>query len=399
VEQSGEDKTSTKGSAVWEEAYSATSAQEMKNEGIEMRETKKQRGLFEKEPGSGVWWIRYAVSGGRIRREKVGNRGAALKLYQKRKTQVLQGEKLPETFRKRPVWFSELVSDVLEYSKANKISFHQDELNAKKLLMAFADRPAESITPQDIERFLAGRDIKPATQNRYRALLSLIYRKGIENGKVKLNQAKLVKRRTENNTKVRYLLVEEEDRLRAVVLDRWPHHLQELEISLHTGMRLSEQYNLQWSWIDFSTRVLTIPRSKHGELRHVPLNDAAVNALQAARSQSNGSLYVFLNRFGERLCTPRKWFEDAVAAARVPNYTWHTNRHTFASWLVMAGVDLRTVQELLGHKSITTTMRYAHLAPTHQLAAVQRLCPMTDAQVSAGLQKRPTDTATSTSVI
>jgi integrase len=84
---------------------------------------------------------------------------------------------------------------------------------------------------------------------------------------------------------------------------------------------------------------------------------------------------------------------------RIPNYTWHTNRHTFASRLVMAGVDLCTVQELLGHKSITTTMRYAHLAPIHQLAAVQRLCPVTDAQVPVSLQKRPTDTTTSTAAI
>jgi site-specific recombinase XerD len=167
-------------------------------------------------------------------------------------------------------------------------------------------------------------------------------------------------------------------------------------MSLNTGMRLSEQYNLQWSWIDFGTRVLTIPRSKHGELRHVPLNDAAVNSLQAARALSNGSPYVFLNHFGERLCTPRKWFEDAVATARIANYTWHTNRHTFASRLVMAGVDLRTVQELLGHKSITTTMRYAHLAPTHQLAAVQRLCAVTEAWGLAAVQKGPTDTTTDT---
>ena len=253
--------------------------------------------------------------------------------------------------------------------------------------------------PQDIERFLAGRKIKAATQNRYRALLSLIYRKGIENGKVKINPAKLVKRQTENNTKVRYLLAEEEDRLRDVILDRWPHHIPELEISLHTGMRLSEQYNLQWAWIDFGTRVLTIPRSKHGELRYIPLNDTSINALQATRSQSNASPYVFLNQMGGRLCTPRKWFEDAVDAARIPNYTWHTNRHTFASRLVMAGVDLRTVQELLGHKSITTTMRYAHLAPIHQLAAVQRLCPAADAQLYLSLQKRPTDTTTSTTAI
>jgi hypothetical protein len=114
------------------------------------------KGVFEKLPGSKIYWIRYADATGRIRREKAGSKGAAIKLYQKRKTQVLQGEKLPETFRKRPALFSELVADVLEYSRANKISFHQDELNAAKLLDAFEDRPAENITPQDIERFLAG---------------------------------------------------------------------------------------------------------------------------------------------------------------------------------------------------------------------------------------------------
>src|SRR5215469_9353850 len=72
--------------------------------------------------------------------------------------------------------------------------------------------------------------------------------------RISINPAKLVKRQTENNSKVRYSLVEEEDRLRGVILERCPHHLPELEISLHTGMRLSEQYNLQWGWIDFGRR-------------------------------------------------------------------------------------------------------------------------------------------------
>jgi site-specific recombinase XerD len=166
-----------------------------------------------------------------------------------------------------------------------------------------------------------------------------------------------------------------------LVLEHCPRHLPELEVSLHTGMRLAEHYHLQWSWIDFHTRVLIVPRGKHGELRHILLNDSAVNALHAARAQAGGSPYVILNRYGERLCGPRIWFDEVISAAGIPDYTWHTNRHTFASRLVMAGVDLRTVQELLGHKSITTTLRYAHLAPTHQLAAVQRLCAVSAAQV------------------
>ncbi len=91
-----------------------------------------------------------------------------------------------------------------------------------------------------------------------------------------------------------------------------------------------------------------------------------------------------------RLVSPREWFDPTVREARVPEFTWHCLRHTFASRLVMAGVDLRTVQELMGHKTIQMTVRYAHLAPKHQLAAVQRLCD------TGTVQNRPSDTRTDT---
>jgi site-specific recombinase XerD len=64
-----------------------------------------------------------------------------------------------------------------------------------------------------------------------------------------------------------------------------------------------------------------------------------------------------------------------VRRAGIDNLHWHDLRHTFASRLVMGGVDLRTVQELLGHKPILMTMRYAHLSRDHKLGAVERLDP------------------------
>src|SRR5438128_12272469 len=76
---------------------------------------KKTRGVYEKMPGSDVYWIRYADASGRIRREKVGPKSAALKLYHKRKTEVLQGKKLPETLRNRAVLFTEIADDAVEY--------------------------------------------------------------------------------------------------------------------------------------------------------------------------------------------------------------------------------------------------------------------------------------------
>ena len=79
---------------------------------------------------------------------------------------------------------------------------------------------------------------------------------------------------------------------------------------------------------------------------------------------------------------PDEWFPEACQQANVLNFTWHCFRHTFASRLVMKGVDLRTVQELMGHKSILTTMRYAHLTPGHQAAAVELLVAPTDTRAS-----------------
>lgn len=340
-------------------------------------EERKLRGIYEREPGSHIWWIRYADAMGRIRREKAGTKGAAIKLYQKRKTEVLQGKKLPENLRAPMVGFAELAKDALAYSKAHKRSHGDDVIRMEKLLSSFRGRSAESITPRELERFLAENgeenDWAPATINRYRALLSLVYRLGIESGKVKENPARLVKHRQENNARVRWLSNEEEVRLRTYIQNTCPEHIPELDLALHTGMRLGEMYSLTWENVNMSRKVLTIPRSKNGQTRHVPLNAAALYALAALRKRGDGTGPVVRNLDGEPLAGPRYWFEPALPKSKIRRFSWHCLRHTFASRLVMAGVDLRTVQELMGHKSIEMTVRYSHLAPKHTLAAVERL--------------------------
>jgi hypothetical protein len=105
----------------------------------------------------------------------------------------------------------------------------------------------------------------------------------------------------------------------------------------------------------------------------VPLNAVALSAFKELKARTPKSPWVFLNKNGEKLRGSRDWFEPTVEAAGVKEYTWHCNRHTFASRLVMAGVDLRTVAQLMGHRTIQMTMRYAHLAPDHQQNAVERL--------------------------
>ncbi len=295
------------------------------------------------------------------------------------------------------VTFAELAQDALSYSKTNKGSYRQDVYRMKALLGWLGNGPADSITPQDIERWLLAQaeehSWKPATVNRYKALLSLVFRLAMENGKTRSNPARLVRRRREDNARIRFLSVEEEQRLYAVVREEFPEHIAELDVALNTGTRSSEQYRLTWECVDFGRRILTIRCSKNGEMRHIPMNRAVANALQPALARSTGTGPVFVSQRGDRpLQKSRHWFERAVAKAKLNGFTWHCLRHTFASRLVMAGVDLRSVHQRMGPKTIQMTVRYAHLAPEHQLAAVERLCE------TRGALEEATDTKTSTSV-
>jgi integrase len=361
----------------------------------------KHRGVYERELGSGVWWIHYFDAEGRRRREKVGRRSDAVALYMKRKADALAGKKLPERLRQKAVMFNELADDALEYAKAHKLSWEDDEIRLKKIRETFGTRTAESITPQDIERWFLAQNTdrekkwKPATFNRYKALFSLVYKLGVNNGKVKSNPARLVQGRRENNARDRYLLPEEEDKLRAVIEKNCPERMPELDIAINTGMRRAEQYTADWTWVDFENRMLTVPRSKHGEKRRVYLNDVAVGALRTQWRFSEGKGRIFAHLYqSNRTKGAREWFERALLDAGITNFRWHDLRHTFGSRLVAKGVDIYTVKELMGHKTISVTMRYAHLAPQHQLAAVQRLC---DTGPAAQAEPRATRTATDVS--
>jgi site-specific recombinase XerD len=91
------------------------------------------------------------------------------------------------------------------------------------------------------------------------------------------------------------------------------------------------------------------------------------------KAQGRGKGYVFLNTKGDRLLNARDGFEPTVEKAGLEDCTWHCDRHPLAPWLVMAVVDIRTVAQLMGHRTIQMTMQYAHLAPDHNRSAVDRL--------------------------
>jgi integrase len=148
-------------------------------------------------------------------------------------------------------------------------------------------------------------------------------------------------------------------------------------LAVNTGLRRGELLQLRWRDLHLQRRILTVrgdgPKTR--QTRDVPLNSEATRVLKAWRPTVVEPGWCVFG--GSTESTPlgavKKAWHGALQAAAVTSFRFHDLRHTFASKLVMAGVDLNTVRELLGHKSLAMTLRYAHLAPEYKAAAVEAL--------------------------
>jgi site-specific recombinase XerD len=334
---------------------------------------KKARGVFERAPGSDIWWIRYKIDGVE-RREKVGRRGDAIKLYSIRKADALRGIKLPKNMKSKGIRFKVIAQEAVAWYESHD---RKDVRNFKSrmslILESFGEQIADEIKPSEIDTWLGAHDWSPATKNRYKNVFGKTFQVALADGKVTKNPARLVEQRAENNARIRYLLDDEERALRLVIRKRFPEHMEEFDIALNTGMRKGEQYTLEWPEVRVGRKRIHLDRTKNGSNREIPMNKTCVGsfeALHARRTKGHHSARVFAVK------DSRSWFEVAVTEAGIRNLRWHDLRHTFISRLVMKGVDLRTVQELAGHKTISMTVRYAHLAPEHNQAAIEKLDPV-----------------------
>jgi len=156
---------------------------------------------------------------------------------------------------------------------------------------------------------------------------------------------------------------------------RFADHLYPIVIlAMNTGMRRGEILQLRWSDINFPSSSLIVRggNAKSGKGRHIPLNDKAKQALVDWRTPQQ-SEWVFPGKNGNPITDFKKSWQNIVELTGLSNFRFHDLRHHFASKLVMAGVDLNTVRELLGHSDIKMTLRYAHLAPEHKASAVSLL--------------------------
>ena len=147
-------------------------------------------------------------------------------------------------------------------------------------------------------------------------------------------------------------------------------------LSLNTGIRRGSLFALRWSDIKDGTLTVRAASSKSGKTIHIPLNQTAQKVLTTWQKQTRGAgeALVFPSpKGGGKMDNCNSAWEKLLKKAGIENFRWHDMRHDFASRLVMAGVDLNTVRELLGHADLKMTLRYAHLAPQAKQRAVEAL--------------------------
>jgi integrase len=277
-------------------------------------------------------------------------------------------------------------------------------------LEPFGSKPLTDLTPALLDQWRTQRlkaGMSNETVNRDIATFKAAISKAVLWGFVTthpLDRLKLLK--SDRAIKVRYLSSEEEIRLRNVLITReeqikadrdnanqWrrergyelypdlnqyefaDHMRPMILLSINTGLRQGEVFSLRWENVNFERSLLTIEGAyaKSGKTRHIPLNSEVKYVLESWHKQSNKSDLVFPSINGQPFNTVKTSWKGIRNAAKLKNFRWHDMRHHFASRLVMAGVDLNTVRELLGHSDLAMTLRYAHLAPEHKASAVEKL--------------------------
>jgi integrase len=306
-----------------------------------------------------------------------------------------------------------------EHAEAN-IAGHRGMLSGlNKNLSHVLHKPMNEITELDLAKWRKKRsNVSLETQRRELTNLKAVLNHAVKSKAIPGHQlthyrVKGTLAEGEGGAKVRYLTEAEEKRLR-VAMDarearlrkerskgnKWraerghalkpeigpqefADHIKPLVLlALNTGLRRGDLFDLKWDHVDLGRRQIrkVIAKTSHARRKAgrkpehavLPLSSEAHAILSQCKRQSS-SEYVFASpRTGGRLDNIRKAFVAVMDDAKIAGFRFHDLRHTFASRLVMAGVDINTVRELMTHSDIKMTLVYAHLSPDHKAAALER---------------------------
>jgi integrase len=262
---------------------------------------------------------------------------------------------------------TELMDRYASEHAARRANYRRELTSVKNLKAFFGNPTLDQITPKLIvanknQRYTDG--VKPATMNRELATLKKAFNLARRDWEWWTdNPVCRVSMEKENNSRDRWLTVEEEQRLLTAAAP-W---LRELVVfAIYTGMRMGEILALTWAGVDLVRRMVTVFRSKNGERRTIPVNTTVLDLLKDKCAARTGTTDIVFHSHSH---TPldgsniRRALITALDITKIHDLHFHDLRHTFATRIVQAGIDLYKVQRLLGHKSPIMTQRYAHHYP------------------------------------
>ena len=316
-----------------------------------------------------TWWMSFTYQGQQTQKSTgVKDRKLAEKIYCKIMTQIAEGkwfERLPGDEKT----FKEMMDRYMtEHSIPNKKSWQRDRDSLTHIFPVFGELTLPEITSPRISEYKSHRRLEgaaPATINKELALMKHAFTLAIKEWEwARENPVKNVRMEKEPPPRDRWLTYEEEGRLLSVC----PAWLKEIIIfAIETGARRGEILSLTWNEVNLPGRLATILGQKTAVNRSIPLTQRVFEILKTrGRSRSKvRSIYedlVFTYPEGKRvdISDLRLAFQGALRKAGIQGFRFHDLRHSFASRWAQAGIDTYTIQTLMGHKSFSTTQRYAH---------------------------------------
>ena len=315
------------------------------------------------------WGIEYYCHGRRIRKMIGTSKKVALDVLQKRRVEIAENRHLDVKKEKKAKLF-ELIADYTRLHAQGKKSFKSSfEVSLKTIAAFFGNVYLRDITVKHIEEYRDAQKkagLSDGTINRRMACLKGMFNKAIAWDLADTNPVKKVKFKKETNQRIRYL---EEAELTKLLENSSPRLQAIIKFAVNTGMRKGEIQKMKWQDVDIEKNMITIPETKNGYIRYVPINQTVRDVLISVPKHKD-SPFVFGDKRTGKPYNFRKAFQTALENSEITDFRFHDLRHTFASYLAMRGVDLNTIRELLGHRSIAMTLRYSHLSKDHKMRAV-----------------------------
>ena len=274
----------------------------------------------------------------------------------------------------KEIKLSVLISNYLKYEYKGK-----DKVEQSRKLMIWlkylGDIRIKEIKASGISDSLSTlpSHLSNASINRHKAALSGALTFACRKGYIKTNPARIIPSLPENNKRTRFLSeAERTSLLKACNASHWNKLYLIVLLAITTGARKGELTQLRWNDIDFERSTAYVSTTKNGQPKVLPLTDSVIQELQLFNK--NDSSLIFASKIKEEVayCFTKPW-KKALKDVEIKDFRFHDLRHSCASYLAQSGASLLEIADVLGHKQISVTKRYAHLCIEHKSSLINRV--------------------------